>query len=54
LQYRAIRAAKEERRRAEKKLRILVDDLRYAYKKLDPPVDLDSSYEDVSSPLIST
>ncbi|GAA6019581.1 hypothetical protein JCM11491_001346 [Sporobolomyces phaffii] len=46
LQYRAIRSAKEERRRAEKKLRIMVDDLRYAYKKLDPPVDLESSYED--------
>lgn len=25
-----------------------MDDLRYAYKKLDPPVDLESSYEDVS------
>ncbi|GAA5966237.1 hypothetical protein JCM3765_002568 [Sporobolomyces pararoseus] len=47
LQYRAIRAAKEERRRAEKKLRIMVDDLRYAYKKLDPPVDLESTYEEV-------
>ncbi|GAA5953099.1 hypothetical protein JCM21900_005067 [Sporobolomyces salmonicolor] len=44
---RAVRMAKEERRRAEKKLRLLVDDLRYAYKKLDPPVDLDSTYEDV-------
>ncbi|CEQ40246.1 SPOSA6832_01840 [Sporobolomyces salmonicolor] len=43
---RAVRMAKEERRRAEKKLRLLVDDLRYAYKKLDPPVDLDSTYED--------
>lgn len=26
----------------------MVDDLRYAYKKLDPPVELDSSYENVS------
>lgn len=47
LQRRAVRAAKEERRRAEKKLRVMVDDLRYAYKKLDPPVDLEASYEDV-------
>ncbi|GAA5940174.1 uncharacterized protein JCM15063_001728 [Sporobolomyces koalae] len=47
LQYRAIRAAKEERRRAEKKLRIMIDDLRYAYKKLDPPVDLEATYEEV-------
>ncbi|GAA5897497.1 hypothetical protein JCM5296_001143 [Sporobolomyces johnsonii] len=47
LQARAIRMGKEERRRAEKKLRLLVDDLRYAYKKLDPPVDLEATYEDV-------
>ncbi|GAA6007728.1 hypothetical protein JCM10207_004855 [Rhodosporidiobolus poonsookiae] len=47
LHSRAVRAAKDERRRAEKKLRLLIDDLRYAYKKLDPPVDLDSGYEDV-------
>ncbi|GAA5830706.1 hypothetical protein JCM11251_001050 [Rhodosporidiobolus azoricus] len=48
LHSRAVRVAKDERRRAEKKLRILIDDLRYAYKKLDdPPVDLESSYEDV-------
>ncbi|GAA5822553.1 hypothetical protein JCM10212_002457 [Sporobolomyces blumeae] len=47
LRFRAIRMAKDERRRAEKKLRLLIDDLRYAYKKLDPPVDLDASYEDV-------
>ncbi|KAI5478245.1 formin binding protein [Pseudohyphozyma bogoriensis] len=46
LHARAVRHAKEERRRAEKKLRIQIDDLRYAYKKLDPPVDLESSYED--------
>ncbi|GAA5928334.1 hypothetical protein JCM10213_005710 [Rhodosporidiobolus nylandii] len=47
LHSRAVRTAKDERRRAEKKLRLLIDDLRYAYKKLDPPVDLESSYEDV-------
>ncbi|KAK4698602.1 pre-mRNA-processing factor 40, partial [Phenoliferia sp. Uapishka_3] len=43
---REVRAAKEERRKAEKKLRLLIDDLRYAYKKLDPPVDLESTYDD--------
>ncbi|GAA5885633.1 hypothetical protein JCM6882_007505 [Rhodosporidiobolus microsporus] len=48
LHSRAVRAAKDDRRRAEKKLRLLIDDLRYAYKKLDdPPVDLDSTYEEV-------
>lgn len=49
LHSRAVRAAKEDRRRAEKKLRLQIDDLRYAYKKLDPPVDLESTYEEVSS-----
>ncbi|GAA6027611.1 hypothetical protein JCM8097_007946 [Rhodosporidiobolus ruineniae] len=47
LHSRAVRTAKDERRRSEKKLRLLIDDLRYAYKKLDPPVDLEASYEDV-------
>ncbi|GAA5968719.1 hypothetical protein JCM11641_000709 [Rhodosporidiobolus odoratus] len=47
LHARAARAAKDDRRRAEKKLRMLIDDLRYAYKKLDPPVDLDATYEDI-------
>ncbi|KAK4055996.1 U1 snRNP protein [Microbotryomycetes sp. JL221] len=46
LRARHARMLKDERRKAERKLRLLVDDLRYAYKKLDPPVDLDSSYED--------
>lgn len=43
-----MRNKKEERRKAEKKVRIQIDDLRYAFKKLDPPIDLDASYEDVS------
>lgn len=47
LHARVIRQNKEERRRAEKKLRLQIDDLRYAYKKLDPPVDLEASYEEV-------
>lgn len=31
----------------------MIDDLRYAFKKVDPPVDLDASYEDVSLPFLS-
>ncbi|KAM0787405.1 hypothetical protein ACM66B_003489 [Microbotryomycetes sp. NB124-2] len=46
LRARRARLLKEERRKAERRVRELVDDLRYAYKKLDPPVDLESSYED--------
>jgi pre-mRNA-processing factor 40 len=48
LHARALRIKKEERRKAEKRVRIQIDDLRYAFKKLDPPVDLEASYEDVS------
>ncbi|KAL8292499.1 hypothetical protein RQP46_001111 [Phenoliferia psychrophenolica] len=51
LHGREIKLAKEEKRKAEKKLRLLIDDLRYAYKKLDPPVDLDSTYDE-NLPLI--
>lgn len=42
----AVRLAKEERRRAEKRLRNQIEDLRYALKKLSPPIKLDSSYEE--------
>ncbi len=48
LQVRAVRHAKEDRRRQERQLRLEIDDLRYAYKKLDPPVELDATYEEVS------
>ncbi|GAA5861781.1 hypothetical protein JCM3774_001299 [Rhodotorula dairenensis] len=48
LQHRAVRAKRDERRRAEKRIRVLVDDLRYALKKVDPPIDVDAAtYEDV-------
>ncbi|BGP62244.1 U1 snRNP protein [Rhodotorula toruloides] len=48
LHHRAVRHARDERRRAEKKLRLLVDDLRYAFKKVDPPIDVDTAtWEDV-------
>ncbi|BGP47823.1 U1 snRNP protein [Rhodotorula kratochvilovae] len=43
LHHRAVRTARESRRRAEKALRIAVDDLRYLFKRLDdPPVDVDA------------
>ncbi|GAA5997735.1 uncharacterized protein JCM10292_006777 [Rhodotorula paludigena] len=42
LHHRAVRAAKDARRRADKALRLAVDDLRYLFKKLDdPPVDVE-------------
>ena len=37
----------DEKRRAERKLRHLQDDLRYALKKLPEPLDLNLSYEEV-------
>ena len=49
LHGRASRQAKEDRRKTEKNLRLQIDDLRYAYKKLDPPVDLEATYEEVRS-----
>ncbi|PLW16854.1 hypothetical protein PCANC_09451 [Puccinia coronata f. sp. avenae] len=42
----AARIAKDERRRAEKRLRNQVEDLRYALKKLTPPIKLDAPYEE--------
>jgi pre-mRNA-processing factor 40 len=48
LHTRAVRLAKEERRRQEKRLRNQIEDLRYVLRKLEPPIDLDASYETVS------
>lgn len=45
MQDRATRLAREERRRAEKRLRNQTEDLRYALKKLTPPVELDTPYD---------
>jgi len=42
----AARIAKEEKRRAEKRLRNQIEDLRYALKKLSPPIKLDTPYEE--------
>jgi pre-mRNA-processing factor 40 len=52
LQARAARLAKEERRRQEKRLRNQIEDLRYALRKVEPPIDIEASYESVSRRLI--
>ena len=44
----AVRATADERRRAERKQRHLQDDLRYALKKMQEPLDLNITFEDVS------
>lgn len=41
-----------DKRRAERKLRHMQDDLRYALKKLSAPIDPSMSYEEVCSPLL--
>lgn len=38
----------EEAKKAERKRRHLIEDLRYALKRAEPPLSLDASYEDVS------
>ncbi|KAH9823196.1 hypothetical protein DFH28DRAFT_351553 [Melampsora americana] len=43
-----VRIAKEERRRFEKRLRNQIEDLRYALKKLSPPIELDTPYEEAT------
>lgn len=48
LQSRLEREASDKKRRAERKRRHLIDDLRYAMKKAEPPIDLDGTYEAVS------
>lgn len=40
----AVRTAKEEKRRAEKRLRNQIEDFRYALKKLVPPIEIDTPY----------
>jgi pre-mRNA-processing factor 40 len=41
--------AAEESRKAERRKRHQIEDLRSALKKMDPPIGLDVSYEQVSS-----
>lgn len=48
LQSRLEREAADKKRRAERKRRHLIDDLRYGMKKAEPPIDLEGSYEAVS------
>lgn len=38
--------AAEDKRRAEKKLRNAIDDLRYAIRDLEPEVEIETTYED--------
>ena len=47
LHEKVLKQAADEKRRAERKLRHLQDDLRYALKKLPEPLDVNMSYEDV-------
>lgn len=43
----AFKRQADERRRAERKLRHMQDDLRYAMKKLADPIDVNMGYEEV-------
>ncbi|TKY88009.1 hypothetical protein EX895_003105 [Sporisorium graminicola] len=43
----AERKLAEERRKLERKHRHRIEDLRYAFKKVDPPLDLDAPWQDV-------
>lgn len=43
----ALKRQADERRRAERKLRHMQDDLRYAMKKLADPIDVNMAYEEV-------
>ncbi|KAL4400659.1 U2-type prespliceosome protein [Malassezia pachydermatis] len=45
--YQAERDAREARRRAERRLRHAADDLRYACKHVDPPLDIHASFEEI-------
>ncbi|KAI8456988.1 hypothetical protein BY996DRAFT_4578954 [Phakopsora pachyrhizi] len=45
----AVRIAKDEKRRAEKRLRNQIEDLRYSLKKLSPPIEINIPYEEALS-----
>lgn len=47
MQADALKAQAEEKRRAERRQRHLQDDLRYAFKKLEKPIDVNLSYDEV-------
>lgn len=48
LRDQALKIQAEEKRRAERRQRHLQDDLRYALKKLEKPIDVNATYEEVS------
>lgn len=50
---RYVRLATEEARRLEKKRRQAIDDLRYAIRKVEPEIGIETPYED-ALPLISS
>ena len=43
----AVKKQEYEKKRAERKQRHLQEDLRYAMKKLDEPINVNASYEEV-------
>ena len=43
------KVAREERKRAERRKRHLMDDLRYAMKKAEPPINLEGSYDEAAT-----
>ena len=47
LHDKVLKQAADEKRRGERKLRHLQDDLRYALKKLPEPLDVNMSYDEV-------
>lgn len=47
LRDQALKIQAEEKRRAERRQRHLQDDLRYALKKLEKPIDVNATYEEV-------
>ena len=53
LHEKVIKQAADEKRRGERKLRHLQDDLRYALKKLPEPLDVNMSYEEVRGTFLS-
>lgn len=50
----ALKRQADERRRAERKLRHMQDDLRYAMKKLADPIDVNMGYDEVSCSRLSS
>lgn len=45
--YQSERDARDARRRTERRLRHHADDLRYAFKHMEPPLDIEASFDDI-------